>query len=122
MLTERYAEEDKMSEIVESRTTTRQEPVFIADNLTISLKQYYIPAHYEDYLDHIMIPNGLILDRVEKLAYDILQDYKGKTIHLLCVLKGQYLFIACLITGFVMDYAFLSRWFPVFPRFDQRSS
>ena len=34
------------------------------------------------------MPHGSIVDRVEKLAYDINQDYKGETIHLLCVLKG----------------------------------
>ena len=32
--------------------------------------------------------HGSIVDRVEKLAYDINQDYKGETIHMLCVLKG----------------------------------
>ena len=34
------------------------------------------------------MPRGSIVDRVEKLAYDISKDYEGETIHLLCVLKG----------------------------------
>ena len=39
-------------------------------------------------LDSLLVPHGSIVDRVEKLAYDINQDYKGETIHMLCVLKG----------------------------------
>ena len=31
---------------------------------------------------------GAIVDRIEKLAYDMMQDYHGETIHLMCVLKG----------------------------------
>lgn len=67
---------------------TRREPLHLADDLAISLEHYYIPAHYEETLDSLLVPHGCIVDRVEKLAYDITQDYEGKTIHLLCVLKG----------------------------------
>ena len=35
----------------------------------------------------------MIVDRVEKLAYDIVRDYSGNTIHILCVLKGQLLIL-----------------------------
>ena len=33
-------------------------------------------------------PHGMIVSRVEKLAKDIAEDYKGETIYILCVLKG----------------------------------
>jgi len=36
------------------------------------------------------MPEGLIQSRVEKLAWQIFHDYKGKTLHLLVVLKGAY--------------------------------
>ncbi len=36
----------------------------------------------------MLLPHGLILDRVEKLARDIVEDYPHSTPHLLVVLKG----------------------------------
>jgi hypoxanthine phosphoribosyltransferase len=67
----------------------RREPLFIEpEGSRIGLEHFYIPEHYQDSLDSLLIPHGQILDRIEKLAYDIIQDYQGVTIHLLCVLKG----------------------------------
>lgn len=66
----------------------RRKPYFISDEVSLELNHFYVPAHYNDTLDCLLIPHGMILDRVEKLAYDITQDYHGQTIHLLCVLKG----------------------------------
>jgi len=45
-----------------------------------------------DYLDYVMIPAGMIADRVEKMAEVIYNRYKGETVHLLCVLKGANAF------------------------------
>lgn len=70
----------------------RRPPLIIEDNLEIDLNHYYIPFHYNDTLKHLLIPHGNIVDRVEKLAYDIMSDYQGQTIHLLCVLKGGSIF------------------------------
>ncbi len=69
--------------------TARRQPLFIEDDLRIDLTHFYIPLHYQDTLEHLLIPHGTIVDRVEKLAYDISQDYLGETIHLLVVLKGR---------------------------------
>jgi len=69
----------------------RREPYFIEDSYAMGLDHYYIPEHYRDTLDNILINHGTIVDRVEKLAYDITQDYNGQTIHILCVLKGNLL-------------------------------
>ena len=55
----------------------------ISDDHAIPLEHYYVPEHYRDSLDSIIITGGSVLDRVEKLAYDISQDYAGETIHLL---------------------------------------
>ena len=66
----------------------RRKPYHIDDDLCLDLQHFYVPAHYQDTLEHLLIPHGTIIDRVEKLAYDIIQDYHGQTIHLLCVLKG----------------------------------
>ena len=47
-----------------------------------------------------MIPHGQIVDRVEKLAWDIMSDYSGQTVHLLCVLKGASTFFQDLTAAF----------------------
>ncbi|XP_013410329.1 hypoxanthine-guanine phosphoribosyltransferase [Lingula anatina] len=62
------------------------------------LDLFCIPKHYEDDLEDIMIPSGLIDDRVERLARNICQDF-GHADHLvaLCVLKGGYKFFADLL-------------------------
>ncbi|CAM9270350.1 unnamed protein product [Discosporangium mesarthrocarpum] len=45
-----------------------------------------------------MIPHGLIVDRIEKLAQVIREDYES-TIHLVCVLKGGNAFFQDLLTA-----------------------
>ena len=67
---------------------TRREPLHIADTASFPLSAFAIPPQYVQHLSHVLIPNGLLLDRVEKLAADIREDYPGKTPHLLVVLKG----------------------------------
>ncbi|KAI5100396.1 hypoxanthine phosphoribosyltransferase 1, like [Silurus meridionalis] len=64
-----------------------------------ALSLFCIPKHYEEDLDSVIIPNGLIKDRTERLARDIVRDMGGQHIVALCVLKGGYTFFADL-----MDY------------------
>jgi hypoxanthine phosphoribosyltransferase len=66
----------------------RRDPLFITDDLTLDLQHFYLPQHYQGALQEILVPHGMIVDRVEKLASDITADYRGHTIHLVCVLKG----------------------------------
>jgi hypoxanthine phosphoribosyltransferase len=54
----------------------------------LPVSSFLIPPQYQDAVSHILIPHGLIQDRVHKLAFDINQEYADKTLHLLCVLKG----------------------------------
>jgi hypoxanthine phosphoribosyltransferase len=83
---------------VEGKQGIRREPYYVADKHSMGLEHFYIPAHYQDTLDGLLIPFGAISDRVEKLAYDITQDYNGQTIHLICVLKG------CAVIGTTIIY------------------
>lgn len=76
-------------------TTQRREPYVVADDAGRSLDHFYIPAHYQETLKEMLVPHGMIVDRVEKLAYDIAEDYKGLTIHFLVVLKGKGLRCCC---------------------------
>lgn len=42
----------------------------------------------------IIIPEEKIAARVKELGKQISRDYQGKTVHLVCVLKGAYTFLA----------------------------
>ncbi|OXB63425.1 hypothetical protein ASZ78_002406 [Callipepla squamata] len=58
---------------------------------------FCIPKHYEEDIERVFIPRGLILDRTERLARDIMQDMGSHHIVALCVLKGGYKFFADLL-------------------------
>uniref|UniRef100_A0A8C9LAF6 Hypoxanthine-guanine phosphoribosyltransferase n=1 Tax=Pavo cristatus TaxID=9049 RepID=A0A8C9LAF6_PAVCR len=58
---------------------------------------FCIPKHYEEDIERVFIPHGLILDRTERLARDIMQDMGSHHIVALCVLKGGYKFFADLL-------------------------
>ncbi|KAG8012577.1 Hypoxanthine-guanine phosphoribosyltransferase, partial [Nibea albiflora] len=61
------------------------------------LDLFCVPRHYENDLDKVIIPHGLIMDRTERLARDIMRDMGGHHIVALCVLKGGYKFFADLL-------------------------
>ncbi len=42
----------------------------------------------------VLIPEEKIAERVKELGQQISSDYEGKTVHLVCVLKGAYTFMA----------------------------
>ncbi|GIY01137.1 hypoxanthine-guanine phosphoribosyltransferase [Caerostris darwini] len=61
------------------------------------LETFCIPRHYTDDLDKVLVPCGLIHDRIERLARDIAQDYNEQPFTALCVLKGGYKFFSDLL-------------------------
>eukprot|EP00923_Selenidium_pygospionis_P048992 GHVN01084353.1.p1 GENE.GHVN01084353.1~~GHVN01084353.1.p1 ORF type:complete len:392 (-),score=52.60 GHVN01084353.1:194-1348(-) len=64
----------------------------------IEASHFILPPHYLPYVDRVAIPRGLIQDRTEKLANDIYQFYKGRFVHVLCILKGSREFCHDLLT------------------------
>ena len=42
----------------------------------------------------VMIPEEEVMKRIDELAKEIDEDYKGKTLHIICILKGSVVF-AC---------------------------
>eukprot|EP00918_Siedleckia_nematoides_P095365 GHVU01209404.1.p1 GENE.GHVU01209404.1~~GHVU01209404.1.p1 ORF type:complete len:228 (-),score=51.11 GHVU01209404.1:1-684(-) len=54
----------------------------------IKKENFLLPPHYEPMVDRILIPRGLLQDRMEKLAFDIYNKYQGKELHVVCILKG----------------------------------
>lgn len=61
------------------------------------LDEFCIPKHYEDDLSRVLIPAGLINDRIERLARDIVEDFDEDGLVALCVLKGGYKFFTDLL-------------------------
>ncbi|XP_056149671.1 phosphoribosyltransferase domain-containing protein 1b isoform X2 [Lampris incognitus] len=62
-----------------------------------SLDLFSYPAHYSGDLDCVYIPHGVIMDRTERLARNIMGDLGDHDIVVLCVLKGGYQFCADLV-------------------------
>ncbi|MED6290053.1 hypoxanthine phosphoribosyltransferase 1, partial [Ameca splendens] len=61
------------------------------------LDLFCIPKHYAADLERVYIPHGLILDRTERLAREIMKEMGEHHIVALCVLKGGYKFFADLL-------------------------
>jgi len=74
-------------------------PLFVEEQIEYKLEHFCVPDHYHADLKHIMLPHGLIIDRIERLALDLCRDYgfsngSGERLHMLCVLKGGHQFFA----------------------------
>ncbi|KAJ3064905.1 hypoxanthine phosphoribosyltransferase 1 [Podochytrium sp. JEL0797] len=59
---------------------------------------FVIPEHYQNDVSSVLIPHGIILNRIDKLAQDIAKDYQGPIIAC-CVLKGASVFYADLMNA-----------------------
>jgi len=60
----------------------------------VSAKLFSIPKQYENDIDTVIIPYGVIQDRIEKLANDVYNDLTDDSLTFLCVLKGGYRFFS----------------------------
>ncbi|KAM8823380.1 phosphoribosyltransferase domain-containing protein 1 isoform 2-T2 [Spinachia spinachia] len=61
-----------------------------------SLELFSFPEHYREDIDSVYIPHGVIMNRVERLARYVMDDF-GDNIMVLCVLKGGYKFCVDLV-------------------------
>jgi len=52
---------------------------------------------YREFLDEIIISEEALQQRIKALGAEISQDYAGKKLHLICILRGGVLFLADLI-------------------------
>uniref|UniRef100_A0A8C2FRE3 Un-named sa821 n=2 Tax=Cyprinus carpio TaxID=7962 RepID=A0A8C2FRE3_CYPCA len=77
----------------------RKEPgVVIKDGWSgYSLELFNYPEHYRGDLECVYIPHGVIMNRIECLARDILEDIGHHDLMVLCVLKGGYKFCSDLV-------------------------
>ncbi|CEG78313.1 Putative Hypoxanthine phosphoribosyltransferase [Rhizopus microsporus] len=63
-----------------------------------SLNHFVIPHHYEKDVSSILIPHGVIMDRVNKLARLIVAETTGPLV-VCCILKGGHQYFADLINA-----------------------
>ncbi|XP_078288203.1 hypoxanthine-guanine phosphoribosyltransferase-like [Rhinoraja longicauda] len=71
--------------------------VITDDEQGYDLDLFCIPKHYSNDLERVFIPHGLIMDRTERLAKEIMKAMGDHHIVALCVLKGGYKFFADLL-------------------------
>ncbi|XP_053992206.1 hypoxanthine-guanine-xanthine phosphoribosyltransferase-like isoform X2 [Hylaeus volcanicus] len=71
-----------------SRIVTNGKPIWI-DDKGYPKEAFLLPFHYEKDISLVLIPKGIILDRIEKMAYNISNFYRNKHVHLVCILKGS---------------------------------
>jgi len=57
-----------------------------------STKHFSIPKHYEDAIESVIIPHGLVINRIERMARDIHECFNDESLTVLCILKGGYQF------------------------------
>uniref|UniRef100_A0A8B9GX26 Un-named sa821 n=1 Tax=Astyanax mexicanus TaxID=7994 RepID=A0A8B9GX26_ASTMX len=62
-----------------------------------NLELFNYPEHYRGDIESVLIPHGVIMNRIECLARDILEDIGHHTLMVLCVLKGGYKFCSDLV-------------------------
>ena len=69
----------------------------IPDDFELPTAAFDIPACYDGDLSAVVIPEGMIKDRVRRLAADIHATIGNEQLSLLCVLKGSYKFFNALV-------------------------
>lgn len=69
---------------------------------------------YHEFLEEILIPEGILQARIAELGAQISQDYEGKDLLLICILRGGILFLADLMrhisTPHTLDFMAVSSY------------
>lgn len=79
----------------------RKEPIVVpggpSARFNFSKDMFLIPSHYVNDVHDVLIPRGLAVDRIAKLAIDIKEVYGNEELHLICILKGSRGFFSELV-------------------------
>jgi hypoxanthine phosphoribosyltransferase len=85
--------EQKSNEQTNQMSTTKSPPIYIPDSFEgypiSSFNLQHVPACD---LESVLIPGGLVRDRIERLGFDISTDLANEDFTFLCVLKGGFQF------------------------------
>jgi len=83
----------KVDELL-SQNLNKDNGITVPDNweaVSYDARLFAIPEHYKPYIDKVMLPRGLVMDRTEKMVLDLFNNLdRSKPIVALCVLKGGY--------------------------------
>ena len=60
---------------------------------------------YEDFLSEVLIPEQELQDKIKELGVKISQDYQGKDLHLVCILRGGVLFLTDLMRQITVPHS-----------------
>ncbi|KAK6105182.1 hypoxanthine phosphoribosyltransferase [Brugia pahangi] len=71
--------------------------ISIPDNTEFKLESFVLPNCYRGDLKSVLIPKGLISDRIKCLAREIFQVTGDKPLIILCILKGSFRFFTELV-------------------------
>ncbi|CAH8562373.1 unnamed protein product [Schistosoma guineensis] len=85
-----------------------------------SEKCFNLASKYEQYIESIIVPNGMIKDRLERMSIDILETFEllnATAINLLCVLKGGFKFASDLSEKIHNSAVTRSKNIPIFMDF-----
>jgi hypoxanthine phosphoribosyltransferase len=77
--------------------STSYKGVTVPDDLEYQIDHFLVPGCYNGDLKAVIIPEGLIRDRIKQLAHEIHKQIGDQPIVLLCVLKGSYRFFTALV-------------------------
>lgn len=89
----------------------RKEPLFVPEaegscQYNFSKDLFLIPGHYVQDVKSVLIPRGLAVDRIAKLAIDIKEVYGNEELHLICILKGSRGFFSELVESLDRYYMY----------------
>nr|AZL94653.1 hypoxanthine-guanine phosphoribosyltransferase [Nephromyces sp. MMRI]AZL94654.1 hypoxanthine-guanine phosphoribosyltransferase [Nephromyces sp. MMRI]AZL94655.1 hypoxanthine-guanine phosphoribosyltransferase [Nephromyces sp. MMRI]AZL94656.1 hypoxanthine-guanine phosphoribosyltransferase [Nephromyces sp. MMRI]AZL94657.1 hypoxanthine-guanine phosphoribosyltransferase [Nephromyces sp. MMRI] len=88
--------QENVNDLKDTEWRRYSEPIYI-DKLRFHPKHFIIPFHYKKYIESVLLPHGLIRDRIEKLAQEIHDVFQNNELHLLCLLKGSRAFFSLLL-------------------------
>ncbi|CAH8551991.1 unnamed protein product [Schistosoma intercalatum] len=76
-----------------------------------SAKNFTLPEIYEKHISTILVPSGMIENRLERMSIDILSEYEKsgvQSVYVICILKGGFKFASDLFKA-LQEYSFTRR-------------
>ena len=74
----------------------KDKTIVIKEDAMFDKRHILLGKNHEKYVDKIILTKGMIIDRIEALANQIVRDFSDRKVFLLCVMKGAITFNAVL--------------------------
>ena len=66
----------------------KSKTIVIKEDALFNSSHLLVGKNHKKYIDKILLSKGMIIDRIETVAHNIVSDNPNKKIILLCVMKG----------------------------------